>query len=133
MPYLIPAERDQVPVVERWLNVRRDLRAACKRVDIAPVSANDLRRTYSSWMKQSGEDSALVARLLGHSSTRMVDLVYGHLSDENFIRAAAKLPCVEAPPPGSTSVAERGLPARTERPLIGCRTKCNGRALPPVD
>jgi len=38
------------PVVSRWLNARRDLAAACRRAGIRPVSANDLRRTFASWM-----------------------------------------------------------------------------------
>ena len=89
-------------VVAPWANVCRDTAVACRKVGIARVSPNDLRRTYASWMKKAGVDSAVVAKLLGHSSTRMVDLVYGHLGDENFITAAAKLPVVEVPPIGST-------------------------------
>ena len=89
-------------VVAPWANVCRDAAVACKKVGIARVSPNDLRRTYASWLKRAGVDSAVVAKLLGHSSTRMVDLVYGHLGDENFITAAAKLPVVEVPPIGST-------------------------------
>src|SRR5262249_29484205 len=40
------------PVVRRWLNARRDLSVACRRADIRPASANDLRRTFASWLKQ---------------------------------------------------------------------------------
>lgn len=36
-------------------------------------------------------DSAAVAKLLGHMSTRMVDLVYGHLPDETLAAAVAVL------------------------------------------
>jgi hypothetical protein len=120
MPHLLAArpEAGTGPVVEPWLNIRRDLRAACKRAGIPPVSANDLRRTFASWMKQQGEDSAVVAKLMGHSSTRMVDLVYGRLNEENYIRAAARLPAFEMPEPDrSAVVAERGQPGRTERRL----------------
>ena len=38
-------------------------------------------------MKQAGVDSAVVAELLGHASTRMVDRVYGKLG-----RAARRAP-----------------------------------------
>jgi integrase len=82
------------PVVEAWQNVGRDLPAACARVGIPPATPNDLRRTYASWMKHAGEDSAVVAKLLGHSSTRMVDLVYGRLTDENLVAATKALPKV---------------------------------------
>ena len=52
-------------------------------------------------MKQRGEDSAVVAKLLGHSSTRMVDLGYGRLNERNYIQAAAKLPTFAMPKAGS--------------------------------
>ncbi len=117
MPHLVAAEGDTGPVVEQWRNVRRDLRAACKRAGIAPVSANDLRRTFASWMKQRGEDSAVVAKLMGHSSTRMVDLVYGRLNEQNYIQAAARLPGFPIPDAGSASVVKRALPERTGRAL----------------
>jgi integrase len=67
--------------------VRRDLGDACNRAGIDPVSPNNLRRTYASWLKQRGVDSAVVAKLLGHTSTRMVDLVYGHLADDTLAAA----------------------------------------------
>ena len=67
------------PIVGAWPNCRRDLAEACKRAGIARVSPNDLRRTFASWLKQRGVDSAVVARLLGHTSTKMVDAVYGRL------------------------------------------------------
>jgi integrase len=121
MPHLVAAkpEAGTGPVVEPWLNIRRDLRAACKRAGIAPVSPNDLRRTFASWMKQQGEDSAVVAKLMSHASTRMVDLVYGRSNEQNYIEAAARLPSFSMPEPvsgsGSKSVTERALPERTGR------------------
>ena len=69
---------------------------ACRRAGIEPVSPNDLRRAYASWLKQRGVDSAAVAKLLGHASTRMVDLVYGHLSDDTLASAVAVLPPTRA-------------------------------------
>jgi integrase len=47
--------------VQPWVNVRRDLAAACRRAGIERVTPNDLRRTFASGMKQGGEDSAVVA------------------------------------------------------------------------
>lgn len=79
-------------IVGEWLNVRRDLAAACARAGIDKVSPNDLRRTYASWLKQAGVDSAVVARLLGHSSTRMVDMVYGQIDGGTLARALNMLP-----------------------------------------
>lgn len=92
-------------VVERWPNVRRDLAAACARLnakrgrlpECPTVSPNDLRRTFASWLKQRGVDSLVVARLLGHESTRMVELVYGKLAPETFDSAMRAMPRITAP------------------------------------
>ncbi len=79
-------------VAGAWGNVRRDLHAACARAGIPKVSPNDLRRTFASWLKQHGADSQAVATMMGHSSTRMVELVYGRLDDASYRRAMAVLP-----------------------------------------
>ena len=73
-------------VVAKWFRVNRDLRVACRRADIPKVSPNDLRRTFASWLKQAGNDSMVVAKLLGHSTSRMVELVYGHLLSFQGVR-----------------------------------------------
>lgn len=74
------------PIVGQWPNARRSLRRH------ASISPNDLRRTYASWLKQAGRDSLEVSQLLGHSSTRMVEMVYGRLADANLVAAVATLP-----------------------------------------
>ena len=102
----------QGAVVVPWQNVRRDLTAACKTLDIPNVTPNDLRRTYASWLKQRGVDSKVVADLLGHTSTRMVDLVYGHLDDATFISATELLPAPPSSEAGSKWVADRGQKRR---------------------
>ncbi len=108
------ARRDG-PVVEPWPNVRRDLAAACKRAGISRVSPNDLRRTFASWLKQAGVDSMTVAKLLGHTSSRMVELVYGRLNDLTFQNAVARLPSLPATPrAGSKWVANNGAPVRLD-------------------
>jgi integrase len=84
------------PVIEHWHNVRRDLSQACAKAGIAKVTPNDLRRTFASWLKQAGKDSLVVARLLGHTSTRMVELVYGHLSNREYRDAVDALPKMQA-------------------------------------
>src|SRR5690606_14796237 len=37
-----------------WGNSRRDLAQACDRAGIEKVTANDLRRTYATWLRQAG-------------------------------------------------------------------------------
>jgi integrase len=96
-------------VVLPWQNVGRDLPAACSRAGIPRATPNDLRRTFASWLKNAGQDSAVVAKLLGHSSTRMVDLVYGRLTEETLAAATDHLPVVPmGSRGGSRSVAESG-------------------------
>ncbi len=52
-------------------------------------------------------DSAAVAKLLGHTSTRMVDLVYGHLSDATLAQAVTVLPAPASAPCASASGSKR--------------------------
>lgn len=56
------------------------------------VRPNDLRRTFASWLKQAGVDSTVVAKLLGHTTSRMVEIVHGHLNDPTTRAAVTKLP-----------------------------------------
>lgn len=104
-------ERGTGPIVGPWPNVRRDLANACKRAGIARVTSNDFRRTFASWMKQAGIDSKAVASLLGHTSSRMVDLVYGHLNDESKVRAIAALPDCATGVKGSRRSAALAAPS----------------------
>lgn len=95
-------------VLSPWGNVRRDLAVACEKAGIDPVTPNDLRRTFASWLKQAGVDSFTVGKLMGHTTSRMVELVYGHLNDEAFIGAMQELPDLgPLPAPGSQWVAKR--------------------------
>ncbi len=102
---LVPRPKRTGRVVQSWRNVRRDLRAAVVRLNkaakrgqqtIPVVSPNDLRRTFASWLKQRGVDSLTVARMLGHESTRMVELVYGKLDDATYEQAMRKMPRLAA-------------------------------------
>jgi integrase len=93
----VPQENRVGLVAGPWSSVRRDLAQACERAGIERVTPNDLRRTYASWLVNAGVPLQQVARLLGHKSTRMVDLVYGKLSDATLAAAVAKLPTVQLP------------------------------------
>ncbi len=77
---------------DAWRNPVRDLEVACKQANIAKVTANDLRRTYASWMLAAGLDLDTVRRLLGHTSTRMLERVYGQVSSQELrARVAGRL------------------------------------------
>ena len=84
-------------VLEKWGNVCRDLGALCHQLGIPPVTPNDLRRTFGSWMVQGNVSSHTVAKLMGHTTEKMVNQVYGHLDDGALRRAVASLPSFPKP------------------------------------
>lgn len=107
---VVPVKAELLPFlealpVEPWGNVRRDLTRLIGKVDPSwptrigkdgkpepePLTPNDLRRTFASWMVQTGVPLLVVARLLGHSTTRMVEAVYGQLDLETMRRAVAAI------------------------------------------
>lgn len=79
-------------IVEPWGNIVRDLAGACTRAGVPRVTLNDLRRTFASWLVQAGESLYVVSRLLGHKSTRMVEMVYGQLDDATLVAAIGRMP-----------------------------------------
>ena len=103
-----------------WGNVRRDLHAACERARIEPCSPNDFRRTLSHWMRLAGIPSELLALVLGHTTTRLVHGVYGHLDGEALGAAlAASLtasPVHHSPRPDRTYRTGRTVSALSEVP-----------------
>jgi hypothetical protein len=60
-----------------WGNCSRDLAAACRRIGIPRASMNDLRRSFASWHLHAGVSTYVVSRMLGHTSSTMVERVYG--------------------------------------------------------
>ena len=69
------------------------------------MTPNDLRLTFASWLVQARESLFVVATLLGHSSTRMVELVYGRLDHATLASAIAKLPGGPGSAPSAPSAA----------------------------
>ena len=70
-----------------WGNVRRDIAIACSALGIEPVTPNDLRRTFATWLRNAGVEPQLIGAAMGHTSSRMVERVYGRLAPD----ALAKL------------------------------------------
>lgn len=109
----LEAHQSSGPVVEPWGNVSRDLPRLCERAGIPRCTPNDLRRTFASWLVQQGESLFVVSRLLGHKSTRMVELVYGQLDEATLSRAIDRLPG------GSHAGYTNNLPNRVTGGAIG--------------
>lgn len=103
----------QGPVVGRWSNVRRDLPDACARAGVPRCTPNDLRRTFASWLVNQHVSLFVIASLMGHSSTRMLERVYGRLDQATLDRAVATLPSssTAAPSPVPPAPAAAPVPA----------------------
>jgi integrase len=86
------AGRPTAPVLHPWGNVCRDLAEACAELGFPRVTPNDLRRTFGSWLVQANISAHTVAKLMGHTTEKMVNQVYGHLDDHALRRAVEKLP-----------------------------------------
>lgn len=69
-----------------WGNVRRDLGVACTHLGIAPVTPNDLRRTFGVWLRKSGLTPDLIGLAMGHTTSRMAELVYGRIGPADLDR-----------------------------------------------
>ena len=131
-------------IVGKWTNRRRALTAAYWEVigHVPPknwskgkkaggssiagaprLSPNDLRRTFASWLKQQSVDSLVVAHMLGHTSSRMVEAVYGRLESAQYANASRQLPaipeCVQSVPATrhieSTPVHSRPLGTKVKK------------------
>jgi integrase len=69
----------------------RPLDAACKAAKLGNLTFHELRHTYASRLVMGGVGLPVVAKQLGHTSTRMVDKHYGHLAPSyvaDTVRAA---------------------------------------------
>jgi len=125
---LTHAEGEDPALFLPWQNVRRDLREACKRAGIPPCSPNDLRRTFATWLRAAGAPTDLIAPVMGHADTRMVERVYGRLAPSDLRRRIVGLRgrsrCVTGV---SDSVDTLGLFAPSGRPAPrrrSCKFAC---------
>jgi len=83
--------RDGAPWRKSWQV--RPMKAACAAANITPaIGFHILRHTWASLTVMGGAPLLVVARNLGHATTRMVEQHYGHLApsyEAEAIRAAA--------------------------------------------
>ena len=91
----------ELPLVSYRNNLIRDIEVACRRVGIERCTPNDLRRTFCSLLKAAGVDKDTCRRMMGHSTSRMVDEVYGVMEPEDLAKLAEphltnlKIPTIE--------------------------------------
>jgi integrase len=68
---------------------KADQRAIQDHAAFPPVSPNDLRRTYATWLRQHGTEPHLIGVALGHTDSRMAERVYGRMPVESLGRLLA--------------------------------------------
>ena len=119
----------------RWSNMRRDLRQAVEKVrtesgvQLPTISPNDLRRTAGSWLRAAGVATDHVAKVMGHSTSRMVELVYGHLTTSELARLMQAAVARIEPPP-VMALAERPDAIRVSTKTLPNAPTPKGRATP---
>ena len=69
---------------DAWSNVRRDLARACDEAKLPRVTPNDLRRSHGSILRAAGADPHMIASMMGHADSRMVERVYGRLNTDHL-------------------------------------------------
>lgn len=80
------------PLFREWKRQHLDLADICKRAEVERCTTSDLRRTFASMLLSKGVSASVLKELLGHSTTKQIDLVYGHVSPEAKLAAVALHP-----------------------------------------
>ena len=111
----VPIPDELMPVVERRMQtpgpmlfervwqrqvMHRNLRQWCQMAGIAPLTANDLRRTYATWMAERGIPESLLLKFMGHASSTMLRKVYSQTTDRMHADAIARFGSVLVATPG---------------------------------
>jgi integrase len=86
--------------IRQGKGARNDLKTECpdcKLVPVfAPLSPNDLRRTFAQWLVRSGVPYELAYPMMGHSSPKMLETVYGR-RDSAAVADLVELALARAP------------------------------------
>lgn len=114
--YWADANGDPISLIDpdtgKKLTARRRRQLYPRARVVGSLSANDLRRTASTWLLQRGVDTYLISKMLGHVDTKMLERVYGQLDAQGAgrlieARLAAPIPvlqlCAPAVPLSSDS------------------------------
>ena len=87
MPHLLEARErgtDLGYVIHRnqepMQSLKKSFQKACRIAGLQDVMQHTLRHTFGSWLVQAGIDLFIVAKLMGHKDTKMVQRHYGHLA-----------------------------------------------------
>ncbi len=67
------------PLFATWTNALRDIKLACVKAEIDECCIKDLRRSFATELAIAGKPILLVAKLMGHKGTRMLEKVYARV------------------------------------------------------
>jgi integrase len=102
-------ETPEGPLFREWTHVLPDLRQACERAKVPVVTVTDLRRTFASTLLNLGVTASVLKEILGHTTTKQIDIVYGQIGD------VAKQEAIDRLTPGSRAVAGAKAPKNKTR------------------
>jgi integrase len=75
---------------ERYVQMNKGLKAACRRAGLKDVQWHDLRRTAGCrWLQRDGKSMEEISLLLGHSSVRVTEKSYAFLEAETVAESLA--------------------------------------------
>jgi integrase len=74
--------------------VRREFKPALKRAGLPSIRIHDLRHSFASLLIAQGEHPKLISEQLGHASVKITMDRYGHLMDQSYGDASARLDAV---------------------------------------
>lgn len=81
LAYALEHAQGKAPLLfkESYAHFQQALARAAVQLGFGRISANDLRRSCSTWLRAAGVPDELNACVLGHADTRMVARVYGQM------------------------------------------------------
>lgn len=85
-------ETPRGPLFREWKRQHLDLADICKRAEVERCTTSDLRRTFASTLLSVGVSASVLKEILGHSTTKQIDLVYGIASDDAKLAAVGLHP-----------------------------------------
>jgi len=106
----------------RIASIKKGFALAVERAGLVDVHPHDLRRTFGSWLVQSGVDIQRVSELMRHGDIRITAEVYAHLSPKDLADAVAVLDLAQKG--GSVSRLGFTLPEEGEEELSGSSVTC---------
>lgn len=71
-------------------SMNRDIKAACRRAGLGPVSTNGLRRTFGHGLLGHGYSMDVISKMFGHSTEKLAREVYANMNAEELAEKVRK-------------------------------------------